>query len=153
MLPIGEYVACVFVKLTWTLGRKVGHAEKLYVPITAPNTLCANNAYTSRNGRLFNLKDSIPTFLQDMMIDYQFILLTIFNIIIRYRVMPLFSSEYVKMQYKLDKEQTWSDIFPNKWLIKECIDYYSVILCYCHVYVFKEHVNKQRSFVIHCFLV
>ena len=61
---------------------KVGHAE---------TKLCANNCYKSRNGRLFNVKESIPIFLQDMIIGIQFILLTIFYIIVWSRNMPLFS--------------------------------------------------------------
>ena len=52
--------------------------------------LCANNCYKSRNG-LFNVKESIPIFLQDMIIGIQFILLTIFYIIGWSRNMPLFS--------------------------------------------------------------
>ena len=35
VLSRGEYVACDLVKLTRTLGWKVGHAENLYVSITA----------------------------------------------------------------------------------------------------------------------
>ena len=35
VLSSGEYVACVLVKLTRKLGWKVGHAENLYVSITA----------------------------------------------------------------------------------------------------------------------
>ena len=54
--------------------------------------------YGPRNGRLFNLKESIPSFLQDIMIDIQFILLTICYIIVWYRMMPLFSSEHVNWE-------------------------------------------------------
>ena len=60
--------------------------------------LCANNCYKSRNGRLFNVKESIPIFLQDMMIGIQFILLTIFYIIVWYRNMPLFSPQHIECQ-------------------------------------------------------
>ena len=41
VLPRGEDVSCVLVKLTRKLGWNVGHAENMYVPTTAPNKLCA----------------------------------------------------------------------------------------------------------------
>ena len=92
-------ICCLCPRQVDKKGCNVGHAENMYVPITTPNKLCANTFYKSRNGRLFNLKESIPSFLQDMMIDIQFILLTIFYIIVWYIIMPLFSSEHVKCQY------------------------------------------------------
>ena len=44
-------------------------------------------------------------------------------------------------------------IFPNKWLIKECIDYYSVVLCYCHVYVSNRAIQQAKVFCYSYFQV
>ena len=47
----GEFVACVIVKLTRRLGWKVGHAENLYVSITA--TRCVETI-SINTGPIFN---------------------------------------------------------------------------------------------------
>ena len=77
-LPRGRDVAFVLGKLTRKLGWSVGHVGSLYVLITAPNKLFANNAYKSKRGTLVKSKHM---FLQSMMIENQFILLKVSQVI------------------------------------------------------------------------